>query len=102
MDKQLGLFKLVNGDEVVAEYGVNEYFYTFKAPRRILLIPAGPSELVKKLIAWMTGNPNGEFTVQAAHIITATDEMQDELKQAYLKEVSPIDLSQATPTSIIT
>jgi hypothetical protein len=50
----------------------------------------------------MTGNPNGEFTVQAAHIITATDEMQDELKQAYLKEVSPIDLSQATPTSIIT
>jgi len=101
MDKTIGLFKMINGDEVVAEYEVNEFFYTLKAPRRILLIPAGPNELIKKLIAWMIGNPNGEFTVQAAHILTASEEMVDELKNGYLKETSPIDLSAVPPASII-
>ncbi len=102
MEKQIGLFKLVTGEEIIAEYEVNEFFYTFKAPRKVFIAQTGPKEFGVKLMAWMLGNPDGEFPVAAAHVVTPTEQMTELLRNGYLKETSPIDLSATAPTTLVT
>ncbi len=102
MDKQIGLFKLVTGEEVVAEYQVNEFFYTIKAPRKVFIAQTGPKEFGVKLMAWMLGNQDGEYQIQAAHIVVATEEISEILRNGYLKETSPIDLSAVPPATLVT
>lgn len=102
MDKQIGLFKLITGDEIVAEYVVNEYFYTFKAPRKVFIAQTGPKEFGVKLMGWMLGNVDGEFQIAAAHVVTATEQLSEVLRNGYLKETSPIDLSATAPTTLVT
>ena len=106
MEKTIGLFKLVTAEEVIAEYEVNEFFYTLKAPRRIYAGQVGGTNekpiFGTKMIAWMLGNIDGEFQIAASHVVAATEEIADLLKKGYLKETSPLDLSAVPSSTIVT
>lgn len=100
-DAQIGLFKLISGEEIVTEYTSDEQFYLFRAPRKIVLVQVSPTEARPRLMPWMIGDSNGTFPVYSGHVITPSATMDESLKTAYLQDVSGLDLSATTPKKIV-
>lgn len=100
-DRVTALFKLISGEEVIAEYKTDNEFYILKQPRKVFLAQQGSSFGVK-LMPWVIGNPDGVFPIHSSHVITCSPDASKELVQGYLGETSSIDLSATAPKSIIT
>jgi hypothetical protein len=100
MSSEIGLFKLISGEEVITEFKLGEQdsdlagYYFFQAPRRIYVAQVAPNQFGIKLAPWVVGNPDGAFPVHTSHILTVTDQVTEELKNGYKSETSPLDLSQ--------
>lgn len=100
--EDIALFKLVTGEELIAQYKVDEGFYFLKAPRKIVLAQLGPNQVGPKMFPWLLGNHNGIFPVVSTFVVTVSAEIEDEnLKNAYVQETTGIDLSQAAPSKLI-
>ena len=99
--KEIALFKLLSGEEVIAEYKTDGEFYVFKSPRKVFIAQVGPNQFGVKLAPWIVGNVNGVFPVHSAHVVTVSAEVAEELKTGYISETTGLDLSQTVSTKII-
>lgn len=105
-EKQVALFKLMTGEEVLAEYTMDDEkapeYYLLKAPRRVFIQQVGPSQFGIKMSPWIVGHPDGVFPIHSTHVVTVSVEMESQLKDGYLQQTSPIDLSaSAASTKIV-
>lgn len=101
-DQTIAVFKLITGEELVAEYKNDGEFYILKAPRKIVLMPVGPGQFVPKLMPWFVSCADGVFPIHSGHVVSvAAQGIDEKLFTAYQTEISGIDLSAATPKSII-
>jgi hypothetical protein len=101
MEKTVALFKLISGEELIAEYKSDGEFYVLKSPRKVFVQQTSQTTFGVKVAPWLVGAPDGVFPVHAGHILTVCAEPNPELVAGYLKETSPIDLSATAPKSII-
>lgn len=96
-DKDIGLFKMVSGEEIISEYKVGGEempdYYLIRAPRLLFLAQVSQTEVGIKMRPWIIGNSDGVFPVHSAHILTVSNEIPEAIKAGYMKETSPLDLS---------
>lgn len=100
-ERQIAVFKLITGEEVVAEYKIDEQFYVLKQPRRIVLQQTGPTTVRPNLVQWMIGNPEGVFPVNSGHVVTVSAEIEESLRKGYIAQTSVIDQSQTNSAKLI-
>jgi len=100
-EKQIGLFQLISGIELISEYVTDGEFYVLRAPRRIALVQVSADKVVPRLIPWSLGCPNGVFPIHTSHILSPSEDMEQGLKTAYISEITGLDLSQTTPTKLV-
>lgn len=99
-ENQYAIFKLISGEEVVTEYKIDDHFYIFRKPRKVVIMPVQGGFGIK-LLPWVAGNPDGVFPIPSDHVMTVSIEMTEHILAGYKKETSPLDLSATTPTSIV-
>jgi hypothetical protein len=100
-DNQIGLFKLITGDEVIAQYVSDGDFYVLKQPRKVFLAQMPGGGIGVKLMPWIIGSPDGIFPVHSGHTVTVCAEPSEQLVNGYISETSGLDLSAAAPKSIV-
>ncbi len=99
-EKQIALFKLVSGEEVISEYKNDEQFYVLKAPRKIYL-ERTPQGVFRKMGPWIVSVPDGVFPVMSHHVMTVSSEMDEDILKGYISQTSVIDQSQVASTNLV-
>jgi hypothetical protein len=100
-EKQIALFKLFTGEEVIAEYKNDGEFYVLKQPRKVFLAQMPDRTYGVKMMPWIIGNPDGVFPVHSGHVVTVSPTPTEQLLNGYLSETSGLDLSAAAPKTIV-
>lgn len=93
----IGLFKLTSGEEVVATFSGIEGHPTdvlLSKPRKMMLMPTGPSSFDIRMLPWIIGHVDGEFPVSLGNVMTMI-EAPAKLEELYTKQVSQIALASA-------
>lgn len=98
----IGLFKLITGEEIVTEFNAIEGHPTdveFVKPRKMMIVPASPTEFGVRMIPWLIGDPDGTFPISLSNIV-AMSEAPEKLQIGYLKETSNIQIASADSSLI--
>ena len=99
--KEIGVFVLVSGIEIIAEYTADKEFYLLKQPRRIIGQPAGPNKISIGLVPWVMSNPDGIFPVHSGHVVTVTAKIEDNILTNYFSQTTGIDMSAASSGNLV-
>ena len=102
-DKQIGIFKLITGEEVIAEFKNDNDMYILRKPRLVFLQQVGPTQFATKIRPWIISCIDGIFPLHVSSVITVgtETEIEESLKNGYIAETSGLDLSQAAPTKLV-
>ncbi len=100
-DKQIGVFKLITGEELISEFVIDKDMYVLRKPRQVYLMQVGPNQFGLKIRPWVVSNENGTFPLHVSSVITVSSEIEESLKNGYITETSGIDMSQATPQKLV-
>lgn len=98
MDKtpkdNIGLFKLISGEEIVAEWvGEDSNSFTLKAARAILLGRDAKGGLSLQLGPWILSEQNSEYTINKNHLLTYNLKVSAALVSAYLQNVTGLTVA---------
>lgn len=97
MSRELKLFKLVSGEELVGTIvgeDSNANTYNIKDARTFIVIPNGQQSYALDLVPFLRGEPDGELTL-FKHAILATCEVSADLERAYLSRTSGIEIASS-------
>lgn len=98
-NRDIGVFKLTTGEELISEYAVDENMkdlYVLRKPRLVYLQPIAQNKFALRLKPWIDSQPDGIFPVYAGHVLTVSVEIDESLRNGYIAETTGIDMSQAT------
>jgi hypothetical protein len=95
MSRELALFKLVSGEEVIATVlEQKETYYVLKDVRTFIVIPNGQQSYALDIVPLLRGEPDGEMTL-FRHAVTGTCKVSADLERAYLSRTSGIEIASS-------
>lgn len=91
----IGLFKLITGEEIVAKY---ETLFggqiKISSPRTVAPVQTGQGTISVMLIPWLIGSPDAEdITIQESHIVGKLYTVPKMMEDNYLSQISKLDLT---------
>lgn len=102
MNKGIKSFKLVGGDEIVAEIvrtelGTRSQNWVIKRPLAIKFQPMGQGQIGLALVPWTLSNPTIEELCLNEKAVIAQYEPSATVERQYLQQTSGIELSATSP-----
>lgn len=91
LQDNIGLFKLVSGEEIVSKYQESLNIFTLTAARAILL-GRTTQGLTLQLGPWILSEQNADYIVDKEHILTYNLKVSPQLVEAYLKNTTGLDV----------
>ena len=94
---EIKVFKLVNGDELIAEVvsGHGAVNWKIKKIRMVLMQQHAQSgQLGLGLLPWLASNVDGEFELYSTALVGVPFNPEDELQKAYLQQTTGIALGK--------
>lgn len=91
-DDDIGLFKLTSGEEIVAQFIEDEDKFTVRAARAVLLGRTPKGGLTLQLGPWILSEQDSIYEIKKTHIVTTNLKISPQLAEAYLKNVTGLDV----------
>jgi hypothetical protein len=90
----IGLFKLISGEEIVAEYVAEDSnTFTLKKVRAILLGRDAKGALSLQLGPWILSEQDAEYTINKAHLLTYNLDISPQLISAYISNTTGLTVA---------
>jgi hypothetical protein len=92
----IGLFKLVTGEEIVTRYTeLNETQYSIDSPRILMLVQTGPAEMGIRMAPWIVGDVDGNFILNKDKIVVYSQSVPKQLEDGYIQQTSGLTLASS-------
>ena len=90
------IFKLINGDEIIAEVVSHNVGSNWKLRkiRMIILQEVQQGRVGLGLLPWLASNVNGEFELHSTSLAGLPYDPEDDLQKAYLQQTTGITLAK--------
>lgn len=90
----IGVFKLVTGEEVIAKFDPALETYSLSNPRVLTPVQTGQGQFAIALVPWFVGIPDAKnITIRKADVIAHIPSVPKALEDNYLQQTSGLDLT---------
>lgn len=96
----IGLFKLVTGEEIVAKYEESLNTFELKSVRAILL-GRTTQGVTLQLGPWILSEQDSNYIVEKCHVLTYSLKLSPQLIDAYLKNTTRLDIQSNASKLIV-